>query len=102
MNKYNFHLVIIIVSLFIVGILFPMRSIGKALYKEATENDSIIISDSLVLYYLDGHVIRHDRAMKMLMEDTIVGYADRDPRTAIKLYGEKGRNGVILFEYKRK
>lgn len=102
MNKYNFHLVIIAVSLFIIGILFPMQSIGRSLYKGAAANDSIIISDSLVLYYLDGHIIRHERAIKMLMEDIIVGYADRDPRTAIKLYGEKGRNGVILFEYKRK
>lgn len=101
MNKYNFHLVIIAVSLFIVGTLFPMQSIGRSLYKGAAANDSIIISDSLVLYYLDGHIIRHERAMKMLMEDIIIGYADRDPREAIRNCGEKARNGILLFETKK-
>lgn len=101
MDKHSFYLVILI-SLFLVTLWFPVQSMGKPLYEEATENDSVIISDSLVLYYLDGQIIRHDIAMKMLREDTIVGYADRNPRTAIRLYGEKGRNGVILFEYKRR
>lgn len=80
-------------------LLFPINLVGKTAINY--DQDSILLADSLVLYYLDGAMTNHDSVMKLYDEDKITGYGFRDSRAAIRNCGERARNGILLFETKK-
>lgn len=82
-----------------VSFFFSLNTVGKTLI--SYDRDSIILADSLVLYYLDGKIGDHDWIMKLYDEEKVTGYGFRNPREAIRNCGEKARNGILLFETKK-
>lgn len=87
------------ICLLFVSLLSPISIVGKI--PISYDRDSILLADSLVLYYLDGKIVNHDSVMKLYDEDKVTGYGFRDPRAAIRHCGERARNGILLFETKK-
>lgn len=89
----------VFVCILFLGLLFPINIVGKI--PISYDRDSILMADSLVLYYLDGKIVNHDSVMKLYDEDKVTGYGFRDSRAAIRHCGERARNGILLFETKK-
>lgn len=88
-----------LICIVFISFFFSLNTVGKTLI--SSDRDSILLADSLVLYYLDGKIGDHDSVMKLYDAGKVTGYGFRDPRTAIRNCGEKARNGILLFETKK-
>lgn len=88
-----------LICIVFISFFFSLNTVGKTLI--SSDRDSILLADSLVLYYLDGKIGDHEWIMKLYKEKKITGYGFRNPREAIRNCGEKARNGILLFETKK-